>query len=177
VFKCLDELVEHDDFYLDVYVAEVLKKREFWEGVIGHPVRWRSYSDRNVFSVKDLDGRVYLNQKIYDLSDGKINLIGAWEAQRGASIERRIDFFRRLLFEHRWIASRVKCPHAIAMCKGLRRPRNKSTGIAVGSPHKHIFDALTYTAASECFEELFTNVFNSVRKMGKGESSVVQLQL
>lgn len=180
VFKLLDENVVHEDFFLDEFVAAILDKMEFWENVVGRALVWKHYSDRNVFSVKDFDGRVYLNQKVYELSDGRIPLIGAWEAQAGrGSIERRVNFVRRLLFENRLFISRTRGTAHIAMFKGLKRKRSATTAFQIqhGSIHKHPFDSMTYVCCSEAYQEMMNTMINATRRVGKGQDSVVQVQL
>lgn len=185
-FKILDEIaILGEDFYLEDYVEQWLERMDFWEKVVGKPGRvvWRCYSDRNAFSTKDLNGRQFLNQLVYSLSDGRINLIGAWDVQRSGhsrgSVDMRIDITRQLLFSERIYTSGRFCPKTIEMWKGLKRKDRSLTGISVGSIHKHLFDAGSYWWASECYEEMNVNSRLKLRKLRRGDrqESLVQVGL
>lgn len=166
IFLNFDELVVHGDVLMYDFVEEVLEKMDYWEGFLERKILWKHYSDRNIFSVKDLSGQLYMNQLIYQISEGRIALIGAWEAQSGrGSVERGIQLFRKILFEERWRTSREKCQHAISMCKSLRRKKGEGTGISAGSIHKHVFDSNRYVVTSECYQEMMASTSNITRKI------------
>jgi hypothetical protein len=176
-FKQLDENVKIGDSQLVEFVEEVLAKMDFWQQLVERPVIWKHYSDRNVFSVQDLDNQIYLNQRVLDISEGRIALIGAWDAQRGASVERRVGFFRRLLHEMRFFSSCSKCPFTINMIKSMRRPKGQSVGIQKGSVHKHPFDSTTYPVCSVCYDEMMISTINRTSRSNSGESTVIQMAL
>jgi len=169
-FKVLDEhVIIGSDFMLFEFVELILDKMDYWEKQAGRPVMWTHWSDRNIFSVRDLSGRIYLNQAVHEASEGRIVIQGAYDAQRtsgpgSSSIEMRIDITRKLLYEGRIIISRYKCPATIEMFKSIRRKANSAVGIAVGSKFKHPFDSGSYIWASECYEEMQMSVINRTRK-------------
>jgi hypothetical protein len=145
---------------------------DYLEGEIGRPVLWRHYSDRNVFEVRDLDGDVHLNQRVHELSGGRIELVGAWDSQRGpGSVERRVDYMRRLLFEQRYFVSKTKCPKTIEMLKSLRKKKS-GFGVMEHQVHKHPFDALTYWLCSDGYDEMAAMTMMSLRRERSGGSLV-----
>lgn len=180
-FKILDEhVVIGQDFILDEFIELIMDKMDYWERLMErvNNVKWTHWSDRNAFSVRDLSGRIYLNQAVYQASQGRITLQGAYDAQRGSgSVDARIDITRKLLHEGRIIISRFKCPQTIEMFKSLRRKKNLATGIAVGSKEKHPFDSGSYCWASECYEEMVQSVLNRTKKIRDLEHSAGLVQV
>lgn len=153
-FSLLDELViVGEDFDLWATVEQICGKMEEWEKVTGKVAQllWRNWSDRSAFDMRVAFSERYWHQHIHEASGGRIILIAA-EKGRG-SVVQRIDLFRKLLFEERFFISGNRCPHAIKMCRNLRKGKAQRP-IAIGDPNKHIFDAITYAVASECSNEL-----------------------
>lgn len=177
-FKVLDEhIVIAQDFILEEFVEVVLEKMDTWEKRMERvgKVIWKHWSDRNVFHVRDLSGRVYLNHAVHIASDRRINLVGAYDAQAGSgSVDARLSFTRTLLFENRVMVSK-RCPRVIEMFKSIRRKRDSATGIAKGSKFKHAFDAASYVWCSVCYEEMAKAVLNRVRKAGDTPGGLVQI--
>jgi hypothetical protein len=175
VFKMLDELVVvGEDFHLDDYMAALVKKMDYWETVIGKPrkTEWRFWSDRMVFDMKIPFDQKYWHQAIFEASGGRIVLMAA-DRGRG-SVAGRVDLFRKLLYEDRFFVS-ASCGQTIQMIKSIRRGRSSVAVIERTSPWKHIFDAITYAIASECFDEMFKNVAMSMKK--QSEVGLVQVNL
>lgn len=159
-FKWLDELVLVDeDFLMEDFVMEAMKKMRFWEDFIGRPVQWTHWSDRSAFDMSEPLGGRYQHQLVAESSGGKIRLMAAMEGRRNnETVRQRIDLFRKLLFQGRTFFSAAKTPRAIEMCKGLKKGRGAFSTIQKDSKHKHVFDAGTYYIATECFEELNRNL-------------------
>jgi hypothetical protein len=182
VIKVLDELVIVDaDFDLHDFVEELVRKMEYWEGIIGRPSKtvWHHWSDRSAFDMKVPFSDRYWHQHIFQASGGKVALMAA---ERGkGSVRARIDLFRKLLYEERIFFSRTKCPATITMCKSIKRGTSQLAPIQKGSQHKHIFDALTYAIASELYDELNREIMANVRAMRtqgqKEEGSLVTISL
>lgn len=178
VIKVLDELCVVDaDFNLEDFVEELVRKLEYWEDLMERPGRvvWRHWSDRSAFDMKVPFSDRYWHQHIFQASGGKISLMAA---ERGkGSVKARIDLFRKLLFEQRIFFSRTNCPQSINMCKSLKAGKSMVAPIQKGSPHKHIFDAITYGVASELYDELNREIMMNLRKMrhSKNESTVVSI--
>lgn len=177
VFKQLDEIVAVDeDLDLDDFVEKIVLRMEFWEQVMERPMKviWRHWSDRSAFDMKVPWSEKYWHQHIFQSSGGRITLMAA---DRGkGSVNQRIDLFRKLLYEERYFINRNFCPQTIQMCKSIRKGATSAGGIAKGSPHKHIFDAITYALASECYDEMA----QSVRLMLRGkrdESTIVTIPM
>jgi hypothetical protein len=159
-FKWLDELVWlEQDFLMEDFVWEAMKKMKFWEDHIGSPIQWTHWSDRSAFDMSEPMGGRYQHQLVAEASAGKIKLMAAMEGRRtNETVRQRVDLFRKLLFQGRTFFSAPKTPYAIEMCKSLRRGRGAQSTVQKDSKHKHIFDAGTYYIATECFEELNRNL-------------------
>lgn len=161
-FKVLDELVLlKENIGIDELTDRVLQKMNFWEGQLGRVVNWRHWSDLNAFDHFNSAANAYDYQIVYAASEGRIHLRAAMGGRKGAhSIKHRINVARRLLFYNQ-LAISVKCPHTIAMFRGLKKGRSMAdrdlplkeiiaaSVIPRGNRHKHVFDALTYGLASE----------------------------
>lgn len=177
IIKVLDELVVvNADFDLQDFIEELVKKMEFWEEVIDRKGRtvWHQWSDRSAFDMRVPFSDRYWHQHIFQASAGKISLMAA---ERGkGSVRARIDLFRKLLYEDRIFFSRSKCPQTINMCKSIKRGTSQLAPIQKGSPHKHIFDALTYGVASELYDELNREIMMNIRAMRKSpEGTLVNI--
>lgn len=177
-FKVLDEhIIIGEDFILDEFVEVVLDKMDTWERRMERvgKVRWIHWSDRNVFSVRDLSGRLYLNQAVHIASDRRITLQGAYDAQRGSgSVDLRLALTRKMLFEDRIIVSK-RCRKVIEMFKSIRRKQNSATGIAKGSKFKHAFDAVSYIWCSVCYEEMAKATLDRTGRNGASAISLIQV--
>jgi len=171
-FKVLDELaVIGEDVDLKEFVNAMLRKMDFWEGMVGKHVGWKHWSDRSVFDMKDLESHKYYVQLIHEMSDGRIRLEGA-ERSPG-SVRAGVDLMRRLLWEDRLFLNRARCPICINAIKSVKRGKSELAVIQKGSPHKHPIDAMRYVLQSECYFELNKQVFMNVRK--KRESAIVSV--
>jgi hypothetical protein len=143
-YDIVDELVYTNTRHgLDFVVDEVLERREYWQDwhtkINGIPgVRWTSWSDSS-----SMRHRIGINgseaMEISRLSNRRIHLGGVRKGS--GSIGRRKDLLKRLLFEQRIYVSAI-CKQTIAMLKYIQSKPNQP--IALDSPHKHVFDALTY---------------------------------
>lgn len=157
-FKVLDELVIIDeDVSLDDFTHAAVGKMKFWEAQAGHPLRWLHYSDRSAFDIREPAGNRYHHQIIYsacpeDTPGGRIQLVAA--ARGRESVSQRVDLLRKLLWEQRIFFSAARTPRAIEMLKAMRRGRSTVTPIERGSRHKHVFDAIMYAVATECYDEI-----------------------
>lgn len=189
VLKYIDELVVIDEAHtLEEFTVEFMRKMEFWEKVMGREgkVLWRHWSDRSAFDTRSAESNRYYHQIIYDASvmaieDGTVSItqpIILQAADRGpGSVEQRIDLWKRLLFDERVFFSAEKTPKLIQMNKSIKRSKTLSHGIQKGSPHKHVFDAASYLAASECYDELARQVMMNMRRLRRRdhESSLVSV--
>lgn len=163
VFKALDEqVIINEDHSIGDYVESfVVEKMNLWERYIPGPTRWKHWSDRSAFDMKDPEQNRLHHQTVFLASNGRIALTAA--ARGRDSVRQRAELLRKLLFENRFYVSSVKCPAIIEMLKSIRRGKTLSAYVERGSPHKHIFDALTYPIASECVEEMQESIYNHVR--------------
>lgn len=175
IFKILDEeVVIGEDHSIDDFVESFLKKMLFWENLVGKPVMWKHWSDRSAFDMKDKSSNQFHHQTVYNASRGKILLDAA--ARGHGSVKQRVDLFRKLLFQGRIFINNDRCPNTIAMCKGIKKGKSSVAVIQKESKFKHIFDALTYYIASECYDELTQNVLNDFLNQRKSPGiSVVPL--
>lgn len=173
ILKFLDELVlVGEDFLMEDFVLEFLKKRAFWEMVCGRPGRilWTNWSDRSAFDFVEPVTKRYHHQIVYDASGGLIQLQAA---DRGpGSVLERVDMWRKFLFDERLFFSRTKCHKLITMNKSIKRGTSRISVISTGSVHKHPFDAGSYIAASEFPNELQRQVVaNIIAQRRASESS------
>ena len=175
VFKVLDEFViTGTDHSLDEFTAECVKKMEFWEDKMGKQFEWTHWSDRSVFDMKEPRHAKYYHQIIHEASDGIVTLRAA---DRGpGTIRQRISLLRKLLFENRIFFSNDRCPRHIEMLRALKPGTSELMPIQKGSQHKHIFDALMYCVASECYDEIQELMFNRMTtSRGSHESSLISI--
>lgn len=178
IFKILDEVViTGEDHSMDEFTVECVEKRQWWEDREGRAFEWKDWSDRSVFDRKEPRHKKFHYQIIHEASEGKVALIAA---DRGpGTVAQRIGLFRKLLFEGRIRINNDKCPRTIAMCKEMRKGSGRDP-IQKGSPHKHIFDAITYCIASESYDELETAIDDMVRTSNgesQNESTVVSIPM
>jgi len=170
VFKILDELViVNEDHTIDDFTQRFVEKMDWWAQRMGREYHWKHWSDRSVFDVREPRENKYYHQLIYEASGGRVTLMAAERGRK--SVQQRVDLCRRLLFDDRLFVSNDKCPQAIAMFKSLRRGKSEIATIARGSPFKHVFDAIMYYIASECYDELQQSVLDTIsavreKKMG-----------
>lgn len=179
VIKVLDELVVVDeDFNLNDFVEELVRRLDYWEDVLDRKRKtaWRHWSDRSAFDMKVPFSDRYWHQHIFQASGGRIALMAA---ERGkGSVKARIDLFRKLLYEDRIFISRTRCPNTIQMCKSLKRGTSQVAPIQKGSPHKHVFDSLTYAVASELYDELNREIMLNIRsRKQEAEGTLVSIGL
>lgn len=168
-FKILDELVIVDTEHgIDEFTQRFVEKMHWWEERMGRNFSWKHWSDRSVFDMKEPRENRYYHQLIHAASGGEITLTAA---DRGpGSIKQRVDLFKRLLFENRVYFSADKCKDGTTMCRSMRRGKSEFATIQKGSQHKHVFDAITYCIASECYNELGDVVFNMLKQARRKES-------
>lgn len=180
VFKVLDELaIVGEDFSMDDFVVEAVKKMKKWQEIVGKPVRWIHYSDRSAFDMRDAASNRYHHQIVYDASPedtpgGRIVLRAA--ARGKQSVQQRVDLMRKLLWEERIFFSATHTPGAIEMLKSIKRGKSALAPIERGNKHKHIFDAIMYAVASECYDEIAQQILATMRK-NKSASGVVSISL
>lgn len=177
-FKVLDEFViVGEDHQIDEFVLSVMAKMKWWEDYIGTAILYKHWSDRSAFDMRDPLSNRYQHQLIAEASEGKIQLMAAMNGQRtNKSVSQRVDLFRKLLFQGRIFFSAARTPHAIEMCKSLRKGRGIYTAVQADSKHKHIFDAITYAVATECMDELNMNLLKGWERDHK-ESNVLAVAL
>lgn len=179
-FSWLDEhIIIGEDFHLEDFIEELVRKMEFWEKqILNKPskVIWRCWSDRSVFDMKVPFTSRFWHEFIYDLSDGKITCMAA-DRGRG-SLGVRVDFFRKIIWQERIRISKNKCPHGIQMVQSIRRGKGAAV-IDRGSPWKHSFDSISYPIVSECCDELQRSVIVNLRKQSaeNQESGLIQIAL
>jgi len=165
IFNQLDELViTGADFDLLDFVETLVRKMDWWEQIAQMPAKmqWTHWSDRSVFDMKVAFSDRYWHQHILEASGGRIAMVAA--ARGKGSVQQRIDLMRKLLFQERYFLSNDKCPQTNEMFKSLKKGTTAVGGIARGSVHKHVFDALTYALASECYDELETVNLNNLQR-------------
>lgn len=166
VFKQLDELaIIDEDHTIPEFVEAFLAKMRWWEEFCGKTFRWRHWSDRSVFDMREPKENKYYHQLINEASVGEIVLEAAYRGPN--SVRQRVDLLRRLLFTQRILINRDFCPRTIRMYKALKRGTSQLHTIQKGSPHKHIFDAKMYAIASEASNELDQTVFENLIRRTK----------
>lgn len=174
VFKILDEhVIIGQDHILGEFAEAFAEKMEWWENRMGKQYLWTHWSDRSVFDMKSPTESKYYHQIIYEATNGKILLQGA--DRTPGSVARRVALFRKLLFEDRIFISRDKCPMIQEMCRSLRRGNTETQAIAKGSKHKHVFDALMYGLASECYEEMLEMAFKSAKLSSDEPAGIISV--
>jgi hypothetical protein len=148
-YDIVDELCHSAmDVGLESMVDEVLNRREYWsnwQARFSNPkvpsIMWKSVSDSSSMRFRSNSRR----SEAWDvslLSGAQIRLAGV---QKGAgTVGERRDLLNRLLFEKRIFISPL-CPNVINMIKYIRSVQGYA--IDPNSPHKHVFDALTYMLA------------------------------
>jgi hypothetical protein len=170
VFKAIDEIVIiGEDHSLEEFTEDVMTKMRWWEERMGRPFRWRHWSDRSVFDMKEPRANRYYYQIIHAASNGEITLTAA---DRGpGSVRQRVELSRKLLFENRAFFSNDKCPKLIEMFRSIRKGTSENQAIQRGSKHKHVHDAWGYAVGSEAWEEMETLAFNTARSSLKQSGS------
>ena len=162
-FKVLDEVcVIGEDVDAAEFVNEVVEKMDFWERTAGKILKWRHWSDRSVFDMRDLESKKYYHQIIYELSGvRKIKLLGA--EKKGGSVRAGIDLMRRLMWEERLWLNAATCPITINAIKAIKRGKSELAVMQKGSPHKHPIDSLRYALQEECYDELTRQIMLNIR--------------
>ena len=162
IFKVLDEVViTGNDHSLDEFTEECVKRMQWWEEREGRGFEWDYWSDRSVFDMKEPRQNKYYHQIIHEVSGG---LVVLKSADRGpGTVLQRIHLLRKLLFENRIFFSNDRAPRAIEMCRAMRSGPGTLQPIQKGSPHKHIFDAIMYCVASECYDEIHEALIDRIR--------------
>lgn len=182
IFKVLDELViTGEDFSMDDFVFDFCKKMKFWLGRSGgRTIKWTHWSDRSAFDMREPSSQRYHHQIVYDACpmDTPGGRIVLQAAERGPnSIRQRVDLFRKLLWEDRVFFSKAYCPNAIEMVKSIKKGKTSLAPIEKGSRHKHVFDAITYCIASECYDELDSLIMASIRPRTTKDSGFVAVPM
>jgi hypothetical protein len=161
-FKVLAEIMcIGEDVDAHAFVQEVLEQMRFYQGIVPRVLRWKHYSDQNVFDYKDIYGKYY-SQIIHEFSEGKIALIGVVKGNQ--SVQTGLDLVRRLFFEERLWINAARCPVLIDAIKGIKKPKTGLGAVARGSPHKHPIDALRYLLMAECRAELSKSMMLNIKK-------------
>lgn len=174
VFKVLDEhVVIGEDHSLEDFTVEFTQKMNYWEQFNSGKTKWKHWSDRSAFDMKDPEHNRFHHQTIYLASDGRIELNAA--ARGKDSVKQRVDLLRKLLFEDRIFFSNTNCPLTIEMLKSIRRGKSSVSVIEKGSPHKHPFDSLMYAIASECVDEIQDSIYNHVRAERRESNGVISV--
>lgn len=161
-FKVLDEVcVIGEDVDAQEFVNAVLKKMDFWEAQVGRTVRWKHYSDRSVFDMRDIQSGKYYHQIIHEMSGGRIALIGV--EKKGQSVRAGIDLMRRLFWEERLWLNAGTCPTTITAIKAIKKGRSELAVMQKGSAHRHPIDSLRYLLQAECYDELMRQMMLNIR--------------
>ena len=165
-FKILDELCVIDEEHtIDDFTERFVEKMRWWEERCGRQFIWRHWSDRSVFDMKEPRENRYYHQLIHAASGGLVTLVAA---DRGpGSVRQRVDLMKRLMFEDRIFFSADRCSNAVTMCKSIRRGPGELSTIQKASPYKHVFDAIMYGVASECYDELSSMVLDMLKQSRK----------
>jgi len=179
-FKVLDEVcVIGEDVDAQAFVDAMLKKMELWEKEIRREIRWKHYSDRSVYDMRDIQSGKYYHQIIHEMSGGKIALIGA--EKKGQSVRAGIDLMRRLFWEERLWLNAATCPVTITAIKAIKKGKSDLAVMQKGSPHKHPIDSLRYLLQSECYDELARQMMLNIRSRRdakyKNKTSLVSVPL
>lgn len=173
VFKILDEVVWLEtDASMSQFVDECLEKMLWWEAICGRVVRWKNWSDRSAFDRKEPIANIYHHQLVYNLSNAKVQLESV-DRTNGPVIQ-RVEITKKLLFENRLVVCRSKCPNVIESLQSLP-PGRGTVAVDRTSRFKHVWDAMTYMLASECYFELMRPKNKDVNVGRAG--SVVALEL
>lgn len=181
-FRFFDELcfldVQPQELSLADYTEMVMKKMDFWEKFLGHPVLWTHFSDRSVVDVSEPDSNRLQHTEVKAVSGDKIQLIAV--DRRPGSVSAGIRLWRRLLFQRRILISADRCPALMAAMTGLTHARGPSGvipySIAKGNSHKHPFDAARYLVVYKCWDEMM-EMLNRVRTQKKSEMRVLTAKL
>lgn len=161
-FKILEEVcVIGEDVDAQEFVNKMLEKMDFWAGQVNRVVRWRHWSDRSVFDMKDIQSGKYYHQIIHEMSGGRVALSGA--EKRGQSVRNGVDLIRRLFWEDRLWLNNATCPVTIAAIKSIKKGKSELAVMQKGSPHKHPIDSLRYLLQSECMDELARQIMLNIR--------------
>lgn len=156
VWEIIDEIVMlHRKVSIADFTEIFMTRSEYWEAVlkgeynITEP-RWRHWSDNSAMRFRAASDS-YDELIVRDASDGKVVLHGVRKGKN--SVKDRVSVLRKLLFQNRFFVS-ARCKHVIRMIEKL--PPGKTNGEEVdgSSPHKHVFDALTYLLVNEAPMEL-----------------------
>lgn len=142
---CIDEQIGIDDF-----TEAFMEKMDYWENLIRErykrpQIMWRHWSDDSAFNFQaTISGTQQL--QVARISDHRILLQGI-SKPRG-SVRKRIDLFRRLLFENRiFISSQLV--FLIKMLRSLKKGKTEAKFINRWDPLKHSLDSTSYLLAGE----------------------------
>ena len=161
-FKVLDEVcVIGEDVDAQEFVNKMIEKMDFWEKQVSRPVRWRHWSDRSVFDMRDIQSGKYYHQIIHEMSGGRVALSGA--EKKGQSVRNGIDLMRRLFWEDRLWLNNATCPVTTTAIKAIKKGKSELAVMQKGSPHKHPIDSLRYLLQSECMDELTRAMMLNIR--------------
>lgn len=176
-FSVFDELaIVGKQHTIPELVDLVLEKRRWWEEYCGRKFTWLSFSDRSVWAMREpMRNRLYVDL-IREASDGEIEIQAPEDGDRGpGTVKQRVDLLRRLLFEERIFFSNPKCPNTITMLKALPADENRPDEPPKAHKLKHIFDALTYGVAGECYDEMRNANMRSALRGRDGSSGIVSV--
>lgn len=172
--KTLDEhVIVGGDVKLDEFVEKVLEKMDFWEETLGREVAWTHHSDQSVFDQQDIQSKKFYHELIYEMSDGRIELIGTEKGP--GSLPAGIDLTKQLLWNDRVAFNRPRCPKIIEAFKSIKRGKRQGEHVSKGSIHKHPYDAWRYAVQAICYDEIRWTILKNLRKTG--ESRLVSIPL
>ena len=124
------------------FTLRMMEKTAYWKSLM----KARGAKEIESIDICDSSNLRYISaagrsaaQEVLAASNQEMMLVGA---QKGpGSVAVRVDYLRRLLFDRRIFVS-SRCPQTIKMLNEIEADANGD--ISDNSPHKHIFDALTY---------------------------------
>lgn len=148
IYDIIDEVTVIDKNHaISIFTADFEKKMDFWTAHLRKSKRipkWRFWSDSSSLRYLAVENGS-IASAIFRQTEGKIRLMGV---RKGAgSVKRRIEMLRRILHEERIYVS-ARCKAVIEMLKFIKSGQGAEL-IEEGSPHKHVFDALTYMLGYE----------------------------
>ena len=157
-FRIIDEFAEIGVQQDVERIGEALmKKAEFWEGVLGRSLYFDCWSDSSSFQYNMLAASTEATE-IFRLTGGKFNLKSVADDRLKMHIKgsgnaiKGVDLIRRLLFEKRLVVSRAKCPQTIDMLTGFSPGKNGKMN--PGDPLKHLYDSARYYLLPACWMEM-----------------------
>lgn len=159
IWEAIDEIVVLDrQVSIADFTAMFEERMDYWESVLEGEygitkVDWVHMSDSSAFRFKAAADS-YDELIVRDVSEGRIALRGVTKGRW--SVRNRVSILKKLLFQNRLLVS-ARCKHLIQMFHHLP-PGKKNVGggpeseleaVDSTSPHKHVFDAVSYLLGTE----------------------------